>query len=405
MLNRNMEVCVISPGLPIPPVEGGAIETFVYETVHLYQKSNTHVFSMQGNPVDLTRYNTKNVKYQQIKLSAGILRLQNFLDRIAKRGIFFLFHFFFIRKVVGMIDFKPDIFHLHNDFFIIPYLKQNFPDSKIVLHMHNECLFRYGYLYSQYVRILDKVDKIIICSYFTGTKTRNNYKEYSKKLIVVHNGVSLCKFKKLPDTDSGLIEWRERLNISPSTKSIIFVGRICEEKGVEYLIRAFKMLAANKEDVKLIIVGSSWFSGGRMTPYLKKMQDISKAVENRVVFTGFVPHDKLNYLFNLASICVVPSIWNEPFALVNLEAMAAECALIVTSVGGVPELVKNGETGILVSPKDKYSLCAAVNYLLENEDIRQKISDNEVRRVKEKFGWPKVANEIEDVYEQVFQVQ
>jgi glycosyltransferase involved in cell wall biosynthesis len=90
----------------------------------------------------------------------------------------------------------------------------------------------------------------------------------------------------------------------------------------------------------------------------------------------------------------------ESFGIVNLEAMASGLPIVASRIGGVPDVVKDGENGLLVPPRDHEALAAAIIYLLENGDVRKKIGENARKKV-ENYSWEKVAEKYEEVYEQI----
>jgi len=117
-----------------------------------------------------------------------------------------------------------------------------------------------------------------------------------------------------------------------------------------------------------------------------------------VVFTGFVHHDELNYIYNLAGISVVPSVWQEPFGLINLEAMAAGCAVIASRVGGIPEIVVHDKTGLLVDPSNANALRDQMIFLLEHPDQRERLASNGMSYAHEHGDWDIVAQKTESLY-------
>ena len=393
-----MKVCIISPGLPIPATKGGAIEKLVQEIIPHYRQSKVTVFSEDSMEQELVWTDSKGIDYVQFRTTPFRMKLKKFLNRIAGRGIFGLYDFFFIRKVTKRLNFQPDLLHLHNNFYYIPLLRNIFPRSRIILHMHNDFLFERGYLKNEYNKILSKVDGVIGCSRHVINRIVSNAETTSGKSYVVHNGVSLERFRKLPSDDPSLLKWRDKLKFDENDKVLIFVGRIHEIKGVEVLVKAFTRLTEHHSNLKLLIVGTSWFAEWEETDYLKKIWKLSTPLKDKIKFSGFVSHDELSCLYNLSSICVVPSIFNDPCPLVLFEAMASGCAVVASNVGGIPEIIKDQQTGLLTSPDDVDGLYEKINFLLEHEQVRRELIKNGMNYVQNKCDWSLRAQQLESIY-------
>lgn len=156
-----------------------------------------------------------------------------------------------------------------------------------------------------------------------------------------------------------------------TSKRILFVGRVDPVKGIEYLIEAINIL--KKKDLKLTIVGDF----KQNTEYSRKIFDKVKefGIENKIVFVGKIKDDsQLVEFYKSSNILVLPSVWDtSPITLV--EAMCFGLPIVATKVGGIPEYVENGVNGILVPPKDSQALAKAVSLLIDNYNLRKKLSD------------------------------
>lgn len=140
----------------------------------------------------------------------------------------------------------------------------------------------------------------------------------------------------------------------------LFVGRLSPEKGVINLLRAWKLL--NRKDRKLVIIGE-----GSEAPALKAY--VARERLENVTFTGFLSLEDQRPFLAGTLFRVVPSIWREPFGMVVLEAWANRRAVIAHDIGGLPELVDDGRTGLLANPKDPASLAAAMGRLFDDPEL------------------------------------
>jgi spore coat protein SA len=151
-------------------------------------------------------------------------------------------------------------------------------------------------------------------------------------------------------------------------------------------------------DVRLIITGSSFFGGAAKTAYEQELINLAEPVNDAIVFTGYLSHDKLKYLYSAADIVTFPSIWPEPFGLVMLEAMASGTCLLASAVGGIPEVVENGSDGILVAPADADALARAVCTILDNPEKMRRMETAARQKIITSFTWGRLINELETVF-------
>lgn len=211
---------------------------------------------------------------------------------------------------------------------------------------------------------------------------------YRAKLIVIPLGVS-ASVLSAPDAAQVLrvrAEYGERL--------VLTVGRLVEYKGTEYLIRAM-----NHVNGKLLIVGNG--------PLATKLAELSRAlgVEQRVVFLGEVPADTLRAMYHACDVFALPSIGsNEAFGLVQVEAMAAGRPVVNTELpSGVPFVSRHGETGYTVPPKSPKQLARAINVLLSDDSLRERLGSAARRRVWSLFTAERMAKDTFGVYERVYE--
>ncbi len=176
----------------------------------------------------------------------------------------------------------------------------------------------------------------------------------------------------------------------PEDNIILFVGRLVYRKGLHVLVKALQRIKGR--DFKLYVVG-----GGYME-IPARMLAKAYGVEDKVEFLGVVPEDVKIELYRRAKIVVVPSILNESFGIVALEAMAAGRPVIASRVGGLEDVVVNGETGILVEPGSEEQLAEAIELLLGDEPYRRRLGANARRVVEERYSWDVVLDRIVDVY-------
>lgn len=207
-----------------------------------------------------------------------------------------------------------------------------------------------------------------------------------KKLTFIHNCYNL-PFPENSEKDRGLLA---EFHIQNNDFVVGGVGRLVPQKGFEYLLRAAKIVIEKIPNTKFILVG-----GGELE---NKLKNLSRAlrIDKNVILTG--PRRDMNRIYSIMDIFTLPSLW-EPFGNVSLEAMAFGKPVIATDVGGIPEVVEDGVTGILIPPKDSGKLAEVIIYLLKNPEIAKKMGEAGRKRVQKYFTPERVGDEVEKVYE------
>ena len=212
------------------------------------------------------------------------------------------------------------------------------------------------------------------------------------KIITIRNGIDTEKFK--PTNNEKVLK-----KYGVSGPFAIFVGRITRQKGLAHLLRAWKLvdprfaivIAAGSADEPVI--------GAEVEQLISELQ---KSRSNVHWIKEMLPHDELVALLSAAQVFACPSIY-EPLGIVNLEAMACETAVVASSVGGIPEVVADGKTGYLVklsqdSSQFEAEFAGALNKVLSDESLAQKLGAAGRNRVVAEFGWDKVARKTIDLY-------
>jgi glycosyltransferase involved in cell wall biosynthesis len=182
-------------------------------------------------------------------------------------------------------------------------------------------------------------------------------------------------------------------------KTILFVGRLIEFKGVEYLLRSLPEVLKHYPRLRALIVGSG--------PQEGSLMDLTRrlGLERHVEFRGSVPQAELPRLYSAADVFVLPSIISrtgetEGLGVVLLEAMACGTPAIGTDIGGIPDIIKDGETGFLVRQKDPDDLASKVIEIFDNEKLRREMRQNALDHVRKRFSWPTIAVQFKRVYEE-----
>jgi len=210
-----------------------------------------------------------------------------------------------------------------------------------------------------------------------------HYGASSEKISVVPCGVNLEQFKALDKAQA-----RQYLGLG-NEKIILFVGRIDPLKGIDKLIRALPYLQRN-QGLRLLVIG-----GGENSQHeIEQLQKLAcnLKIQNSVTFLGLVKHEQLPYFYSAADACVVPSYY-ESFGLVALESLACGTPVVATDVGDFRNIIREGETGYVVTNNAPHLLAAKIALLLSRPSKDTK-SAQLIRATVSKFSWSNIAEAI-----------
>ena len=244
-------------------------------------------------------------------------------------------------------------------------------------------------------KIFLKADHIQAISNFLADWARKI--GYKGALSVVPNGVDTQKFKIQPSSRAQvegnskfkIADFKEKLKIKSEERVIITVSRLVKKNGVEDIIKAAQDLR-----FKLLIIGK-----GEQEEYLK---DLTKKLnlEDNVLFLGEVSHKDLPQYLWISDVFVRPSL-SEGLGNAFLEAMAAGVPAIGTKVGGIPDFLREGETGLFCEVQNPKSIAEKIETLLKDKKLRLRLVENGRKLVEEKYNWDSIARQIENIFKKL----
>jgi spore coat protein SA len=204
-----------------------------------------------------------------------------------------------------------------------------------------------------------------------------------RNTYVVHNGADDSVFyPAAPETRS-----RNPVPV------VLFIGRLVPIKGVHVLMEAMRILQERKVRVVCRIVGSSFLHGSKVTPYVR---ELLKKHPSNVEFKGFCAHTDVADQYRAADMLCCPSVWQEPFGNVNIEAMACGIPVVATRVGGIPEIAAEGGI-VLIGPKSAVELANAIQKLAEDENLRAKVAAEGLQAFQQHFTWAAICGQYQDI--------
>lgn len=175
--------------------------------------------------------------------------------------------------------------------------------------------------------------------------------------------------------------WRQR-------KIILFIGRLLPSKGVHHLLKALPAVLQQEKDAMLVIVGGAYYGINRESQYVRRLKRMAESLGDRVAFLPYAPYPSVADWYNLADLVVVPSGEEEAFGLVNVEAMASAVPIVASRAGGIPEVVIDGESGMLLPPASMpKDLAKGIVALLGSEEMRKKMGRAGRELARRRFRW------------------
>ncbi len=352
----------------------------------------------------LAKFLDKN-KFQPILACSNFPQLNRWCENFEKEGIKVIRlkvkhkhdprHYFQLRKIIK--EEKIDILHLH--VWNPASCRYGFLAGKsrkipIIITEHDPFeISKFKTWFKSYT--LESVKKIIAISDSSKNDLEKLYPAFKKKIEVIHNGIDTVWWhsQNLRFTEDDLEDIKENLfEAKKDTLIITSIAALHERKGLKYLIQAISNLVKEFPNIKLVIVGQG--------PQEKELKELIKElkIENHIKLLG--QQKETPKILKSTDIFVLPSK-REAFGLVNLEAMITGMPIVASKVGGIQEVVKDGETGILIEPKISDVLARALKLLIESPEKRVSMAAAGQKRVQEFFTAGKMAKEYEKEYEEI----
>jgi len=253
---------------------------------------------------------------------------------------------------------------------------------------------------------LEMADAVIAVSAGTKADIERLFNVRPDRLHVIYNGIDLDEYRPITSTAT-----LKKFGIDPAKPYVLFVGRITRQKGIVHLVNAIEFMESGFQVVLCAGAPDTPEIGAEMKAAVQKAT-VKRA--NVIWIDEMLDKRSVIELYSHAAVFCCPSIY-EPFGIINLEAMACETAVVASAVGGIKEVVVDGETGFLVpleqmseSPfeplnPEKFSrdLAAKINELMRDEPLREKFGKAGRKRAQEKFSWATIARETVALYQKL----
>ena len=211
--------------------------------------------------------------------------------------------------------------------------------------------------------------------------------------------------RQVSGREAQIIPWGATIQVDPAAEPtpeeiplLLFSGRLIERKGVDFLLRAMPAILS-RHKVRLVITGD----GHCRREWMKLAQSLG--LDGAVDFAGFVSNEKLTSLFRSCSIYVHPAIYDskgdtEGLGVVLVEALSYRRPVVATKVGGIVDVIKDGETGLLVPEKNPDAIAKTVLHLLENPDYAKQLGERGYAYARDYFDWDRIMEQYDAIYSQ-----
>lgn len=382
-----MKICIFTSMIyPVPAIRGGAVEGLI----ELLINENEKYKRLKITVISIYDEKAKELSKQYKHTNFIYIKTRGISDKFWSKKIFL-----YLNKILIKLNGKTII--------SMPFLKKAWKQIK------NDDFDRYiveggGDNYN-FGFLMNRISKEKLYIHYHGEVSGNNYlnnmfgkhitvSNYIARKLISNGIIELERVAVLPNcydaetlmTTEERDYTRKKLGIGKEEFVFVYWGRLLPEKGVLELIEAFELVSEEKLNVRLLVIGNATFGNPSFTKYNEKLEALvkQKIKNNKVIFTGFISHSQIGNILSAADVGVIPSIWDDPAPLAVFEGLSKGLPLIVTKVGGIPEIIENRKNGLIVSWSMDYikTLAKAMNELMENDDLRKELSRNALSTIK-----------------------
>ncbi|MGG7141934.1 glycosyltransferase family 4 protein [Clostridium nigeriense] len=388
------KIAIISScSLPIPAIKGGAVETLIENIVkenENLKKIDLYIISIYDKEASLQSNKYKYSKFVYFKKNWIIKQSDLVITQILKKikrdrtisSRNYLWKLLVLKKLSKHLrENNYDYIIIENTVYLFnvlknDYIREKYKD-KYFFHVHNN-LVKKGCK-----EVVLKCRKFIAISNYIKENIVNVLgTDISDKVSILHNGINTDLFNRSLSCEEKT-NLLNNLGIDDNKKILLFAGRITPEKGIKEVLQAFKKI--DREDLILLIIGSSYFGNGTSSEFENEVITLVNGMKEKIVFTGYINNEEIWKYYKLASVAVLPSMWDEPLGLTMIEAKCSGIPVITTNSGGIPETIKNGQ-GIILKRDENIveNIAKSIEQILDNMDIwKEKINEAKIEALME----------------------
>jgi len=375
-----MKIAILTSGiLPVPAVQGGAVETltdFYLEYNNQHKLHDITIYSIWHSDVEKhPALKSEANHYVYIKVTGLWARLKKKWYQLTHDEEYYHYtiEFYLHEAIKDIRRHSFDIILIENRPAFALKLKKA-TNAKLIYHLHNEKLDNQTQKAQEIYKAATRI--ITVSDYIKSRVQSINTRD--QKTLTVYNGIDLDAFSANKYSADC-----KKFGFKEDDFVMVFSGRVTAEKGIMQLIEAMTLLQ-DLPRIKLLVIGSSFYGNDdNENSFAKALREKAAHLSDRIIFTGFIPYAQMPNYLQMADIAVIPSIWNDPFPTTVLEAQAMGLPIISTQRGGIPEEVTE-ESAILLDTNENFvdNLATAIRDLYQHPEKRKTIGQAGLMRSK-----------------------
>ena len=376
-----MKIAILTSGiLPVPAVQGGAVENFLdffleyNNSHHIHDITVYSVYEPKVNNHPALQSRVNHYHYINTKSLYARVKIYLFGKKHPNTYHHYSIEYFLYESLKHIREQQYDVIVLNNRPGYAEVLDGKV-NAKLVYNLYNEKL---NSITRSHQKIYDAASLIISTSDYISNCVRT-IGDHDNKCVTVYSGIELDKFS--PEKPQKIS--RKEMGLSPNDFLLLFSGRINKEKGILELIQAMCQLEGYP-NIKLLVIGSSFYGNTtKEDDFIRSLKGHAAKIQDRILFTGFIPYDKMPEYLKISDLAIIPSNWDDPFPTTVLEAQAMGLPIITTRRGGIPEEVTE-ENAILLNTDEHFvdNLASAILDLYEHPEKRKKMAEASLERSK-----------------------
>jgi spore coat protein SA len=379
-----LKIVIISPGpFSVPPVKGSSVEHDIDQVSQMFGPEHQVIIYTRTCKLYPRSSVEGNREFVRLPYNGPGPYLQGVIRDLRKRD--------------------PDVILVENRPHYVLSLRKHFSHIPIIVNMHSHVYASKSIISPQKMqRVIRLADGFITNSEYLRQHFIEKHEIPPHKVHAVHLGVDVTPYQRAKNSRA-IKKMRRQLGLKPHHRVLFYAGRLMPKKGVHILLKAFTKVCEKDPQARLVIVGGTGYGSNRLNSYVKRLHELAKPLGNKVKFVNFVPSAEMPLWYQIGDVVATPSVWQEPFCRVNLEAMASGKPVISTPRGGIGEVVSNQESGFLIQPSVWSKEMPEVWRLLWNVPyLRNDMEKKALFRAKQ-FSWHDTARGYLQVFAQVLE--
>lgn len=374
-----MKLAILTSGiLPVPAVQGGAVENLIDFYLEYNEQHRLHditVYSIWHPDVEKHPALKSEVNhYYYIKVSGWFAKFKKRLYKCFHSNMYYHYtiEYYLHESIKDIIKKCFDIIIIENRPFYALKLKE-ITDAKLVFHLHNDKL---DCKTLQAKEVYNAASCILTVSDYIKKRVQT-INPQDTKTKTLHNGINLSAFSRNVSVN------RNMLGLQDDDFVLVFSGRVNHEKGIMELVEAM-ILLNDYPHIKLLVIGSSFYGNAdNKNEFAISLKKKAELLDNRIIFTSFIPYSSMPGYLCMADLAVIPSVWDDHFPTTVLEAQAMGLPIIATRRGGIPEKVTK-ENAILLQTDTHFvsNLAATILDLYKQPEKRRQMASASLERAR-----------------------